>query len=395
VVSHHAVARETAESGLMRAVTVLAVIMPAIALVQVAANSRDYRAPAVALGTWLAVLGATAWLLPRLRRGGLTAAETAAAIAIAAAAVVAVGLAHRPHGAPSSVDLGILGTVGLLIFVVMSCPARVWIPGALVVFAAHSATVIGEGGLNPLNLSKLEAGGYIMAVALLAFSAVRPAVATSARIAARQAALASKSAAERAGMTAIQQERQYRLAVLEREALPLLRGIADGTLDPASDWVRQQGARHAATLRDSLTRRAAGPGGLMTVVEPVLRAARERGLLVTEQFIGDPGIPPPAVVPAVRSMLDAVIGELPPQQVILTVLAPGTAGTAGEPGTDVEVYLTFAASPRRIPELTRFQPDLPATHWHAALVAGRAGDEDSGGCLEVRWRKDRALDSGH
>ena len=382
MVSHHVVARQTAEFGLIRAVTALAVTMPAVALVQVAANSRDYRAPAVALGAWLAVLAATAWLRPRQRRGSLTATETAAAIAIAVAAVVAVGLAHRPHGAPSSVDLGILGTVGLLIFVVMSRPALVWIPAALLVFAAHSATVIGADGLSPLSLSKLEAGGYIMAVALLAFSVVRPAVATSARIAARQAALASRAAAERAGMTAIQQERQDRLAVLEWEALPLLRGIADGTLDPASDWVRQQGARHAAILRDSLTRPAPGPGGLMAALEPVLRAAREKGLLVTEQFIGDPGIPPPAAERAVRAMLDAVTGELPPQQVILTVLASGA---------EVEIYLTFAVPFRSIPDLTRLQPDLPATHWHAALVEG---------CLEVRWRKDTAwkdsaLDSGH
>ena len=395
MVSHHAVVRETAEYGLMRAVTVLAVVMPVVALLQVVANSRDYRAPAVALGTWLAVIGATAWLLPRLRRGGLTAAQTAAAIAIAVAAVVAVGVAHRPHGAPSSVDLGILGTVGLLIFVAMTCRARVWIPGALLVFGAHSATVICEGGLNPLNLSKLEAGGYIMAVALLAFSVVRPAVATSARIAARHAALASRSAAERAGVAAIQQERQDRLALLEREALPLLRAIADETLDPASRRVAEQSALHSAILRDSLSSRVPQAGELAALLAPMLRAARERGMPVTEQFIGDPGIPPAAAARAVLAMLNAVMSELPARQVILTVLAPGD---------EVELYLTFDAALRSVPDLTRFQPGLPAAAgWHAALDAPEGGS--GGGCLEVRWRKDSAskdgerkdwtLDSGH
>jgi hypothetical protein len=383
VVSHHAVARETAETGLMRVVAALAVIMPTVALVQVIADSRDYSQPAVALGAWLGVLGAAAWLVPRLRRGGLTAGETMAAISIAVAAVVAVGAARRPHGAPGSVDLAILGTAWLLILVVMSRSARVWIPGALLVFAVHGAAIIGEGGLNPLSLSKLEAGGYIMAIVLIAFSAVRPTLAARARIAARQAALASRSAAERAGVTAIQQERQDRLAVLEREALPLLRGIADGTLDPASDGVREQCARHAAILRDSLTGRAPEAGELAAALEPTLRAARERGLLVTEQLIGDPGVGPPWAARAVLATLDAVLSELPAHQAILTVIASG-----GE----VELYLTFDAPLRSMPDLTRFRPDLPVSaHWHAALVATETG----GGCLELRWRKDGALDSGH
>ena len=71
VVSHHEVARDTAEAGLMRMVGALAVILPSLALVQVLANSRDYRQPAVAVVVWLAVLGAGAWLVPRLRTGGL------------------------------------------------------------------------------------------------------------------------------------------------------------------------------------------------------------------------------------------------------------------------------------------------------------------------------------
>jgi hypothetical protein len=389
VVSHHAVARETAETELMRAVGAFAALMPAVALIQVLADSGDYRQPVVALAVWLGVIGATAWLMPRLRRGGLSAGEAAAASSIAVVAVIAVAAARRPHNAPGSVDLAILGTAGLLTLVVMSRSARVWIPAALLVFAAHGVAIIGEGGLNPLSLSKLEAGGYILAVILIAFSAVRPTLAARASLAARQAALASRSAAERAGVTAIQQERQDRLAVLEREALPLLRAIADGTLDPASRRVAEQSALHAAILRDSLTARAPGAGELAATLAPALRAARERGLPVTEQLIGDPGIPPPPAARAVLAMLDAVLSELPARQVILTVLASGD---------DVELYLTFETPLRSMPDLTRFQPDLPvAAHWHAALVATEAGGPGGrgGGCLEVRWRKDGALDSAH
>jgi hypothetical protein len=378
MVSYHRVARDTAEVGLMRFVRTLAVIPPSVALVQVLADSRDYRQPAVAITVWLAVIGAGAWLVPRLRTGGLAAGEAAAAIGIAVAAVAVIGAVYRPHGAPRSVDLAVLGTVGLLVLVVMSRSARAWIPAALLVFAVHGALLIRAEGLNPLSLSELGAAGYIIAAVLIAFAALRPTVAMYVSMAARQASLASKSAAERAAAAAVQQERQSRLAVLEKEALPLLRGIADGTLDPTEASVSQKCARHAAVLRHSLTGGAPGGGELVAGLEPVLRAAAARELLVSVQLIGDPGTVRPPVARAVLAAVDAVISALPPQQVVLTVFAPGD---------DVELYLTFGTSLRNTPDLTRFGLDLPpAAHWHASVSAAETGE----GCLEVSWRKDRA-----
>jgi hypothetical protein len=125
VVTAHEAARETAETGLIRLVSVLAVITPSLALLQALANAHDYRQPAAAIAVWLAVLGTGRWLVPRLRAGGLTAGETAAATAIAVAAVAATGAAHQTHETPGSVDLAILGTVWLLLLVVISHPARV------------------------------------------------------------------------------------------------------------------------------------------------------------------------------------------------------------------------------------------------------------------------------
>lgn len=362
----------------MRLAGALAVIMPCIALVQVLANLRDYRQPAAAIVVWLAVLGAGAWLMPRLRTGGLAAGEAAAAILIALTAVAAIGAVHRARGASGSVDLAILGTGGLLVLVVMSRSARVWIPAALLVFAVHGALLIRAGGLNPLNLSELSAAGYIIAAVLIVFAALRPALAMRVSLAARQAALASRSAAERAAAAAIQQERQSRLAVLEKEALPLLRGIADETLDPTEASVREKCARHAAVLRHSLTGDAPGAGELMAGLGPALQAAAARGLPVTVQLIGDPGTPRPSVVRAVLATMDAVISALPPHQVMLTVLASGD---------DVELYLTFGTPLRTAPDLTRFGVDLPAAAcWHASVSATESG----GGCLEVSWRKDGA-----
>ncbi len=378
MVSYQKVARDTVEVGLTRAVVLLSVVLPSVAVVQVLANSRQYLQPAVAIAAWLVVLAAAAWLVPRMRTGGLAAGETAAAITIAAAAVAAIGVTHRPHGGPGSIDLGILGTSWLLALVVMSRPARVWIPGALLVFVVHGALLLQDDGLNPTSLSQLMASGYIMAAILIAFAASRPTLATHASMAARRASLASRTAAERAAAAAIQHERRSRLAVLEGQALPLLRGIADGMLDPATDDVREQCARHAAVLRHSLASPAAETSELVAALEPALRAAHERGLLVTVQLIGDPGTTHPYIAHAVLTAVEAALSALPPHQVILTVLASGN---------DAELYLTFGLPPRNPPDLTRIGLDLPAAvRWHAATVMTETG----GGCLEVSWRKDGA-----
>jgi hypothetical protein len=377
MVSPQQAAWDTVEAGLTSLLRALALVLPSLALLQVLADARDYRQPVVAVLVWLAVLGAGSWLVPRSRAGGLSTRETAAAIAIAAAAVAAIGAVHRAHGDPGNVNLAVLGTAWLLALVVMSHSARVWIPVALLVFAVEGAVVFREQGLNRLSMSQLGAAGYIIAAILIAFAALRPTLDTHVTMAVRQAALASRAAAERAAAAAIKQERRGRLAVLEEEALPLLRGIADGTLDPADPGVREQCARHAAVLRDALT--DGPPGGeVLATLQPTLRAAGARGLPVTVQFIGDPGTPPPPVARAVLETVDAVLGALPPHQAVLTVLADGD---------DIELYLNFSAPLRTAPDLTRVGNDLPAAaRWQAALNVTETG----AGFLEISWRRDGA-----
>ena len=127
---------------------------------------------------------------------------------------------------------------------------------------------------------------------LIAFAALRPTVAMHTSMTARRAALASRSEAERAAAAAVLADRQGRLALLEMEALPLLRGIADGTLDPAAGEVVRQCARHAADLRHSLTGTAAParrPAPAGQAANPRCGPRRPRGLLVNVQVIGDPG----------------------------------------------------------------------------------------------------------
>jgi hypothetical protein len=376
VVSAHKVVGDMAEAGLLRMIGTIALILPAVALVQVLANAHDYRQPAAVIAVWLAVLGAAAWLTPRMRARVLSAAETAAAIAIAIAAVTVVGAERSGRVMPGSVDLAILGTLWLLVVVALSAPAWVSAPAALTVYAVHSALLIRAEGVNPLTLSELEAAGYICAAFLIAAAVLRPTIAVHLTLAARRASLASRSAAESAAAEAIGQERQSRLAVLEKEALPLLRGIADGTLDSTASDVRDRCARHAAVLRHALTGAVPDVGDLASGLE----TARERGLLVTVQLVGDPGSTPPPVARAVLATVGAVLASLPPQQVTLTVLGVGE---------DVELYLAFDTPPPNGPDLTRL-PEVNAlratARWRAAVNAAEAG----GGYLEISWRKDGA-----
>lgn len=375
MVTPQQVARDATETGLARMIRVLAVIMPSLALLHALADARDYRQPAAVIVVWLAVIGAGGWLVPRLRAGGLAPGETAAAVGIAVAAVAVVGAVHRGQGSSDSVDLAIFGTAWLILIIVVSHPARVWVPVALFVFAVQGGLLIGQQGLTLMSLSQLGAAGYIITTVMIAFAALRPTMDLHVSLAVRQASLASRSAAERAAADAISRERHERLAVLEREALPLLRAIADGTLDPADERVREQCARPAAVLRQALTDRAAG-GELAAGLEQALRPAAARGLTVTLQQIGDPGTPSPPVVRAVQDALDAVLGALAPQQAVLTVLAAGD---------DVELYLIFGAALREPPDLTRVGGAVPAAaRWRASLSVTEAG----GGVLEASWRKD-------
>jgi hypothetical protein len=212
-----------------------------------------------------------------------------------------------------------------------------WVSGALLIFAAHAVFVIRVPDVTAVTMARLAAAGYTMAVILTVFAALRPALRANAALAARRAALASRSAAERAAAVAVCEDRRQRRAVLEMEALPLLRGIADGTLDPADREVRERCARHAATLRQALTDRVPNAGDLLAELDPALGTARARGLRVEVQVVGDPGHPAREVAGATVAAVDGVMSALPPHPVLLTIL---------ESGDDVELYVIFDRPPR-------------------------------------------------
>lgn len=359
---------------LPKVVGAVAAIWQLAVLAQVIAYLHDYRQPAVVIGVWLGLLAAAAWLIPRVRAGGLTAAEAAWAIAIAVAAVALVGWERRLHGAGGPVDWSVVGSGWLLALVAISRPPRAWICGAVLVFAVHAIFAIRVLGATTLDLARLSVTAYSLVIIVAVFAAVRPVTAAYARLAARRSALLSQSAAERAVAAAIRADQSERLALLETEALPLLRGIADGTLAVTDGEVRQRCASYAATLRRALVDRAGDAGGLLAELAPVLSSARDRGTPAELQLVGDPGFPPPEVASATVAAVDGVLRALPPHPVTLTVLVDEE---------DVELFVTFDQPPGAVPDLARLNQSVPAAaRWHAAVEVGDTG----AGCLEVRWR---------
>jgi hypothetical protein len=368
---------------LPRVVATVAVIWQLGLLVQVLLYLHNFRQPVVLIAVWLGLLAAAVWLVPRARAGGLTGREAAAAVAIAVAAVAIVGWERRAHGAGGTVDWSVAGTAWLLSLVALSRPAWLWVSGAILVFAAHLVVAIPILGTSSLALARLAATAYTLVVVLAVFAALRPAVRMYAGMAERRAVLAAESAAERAAEAAVAADRRERLAVLETSALPLLRGVSDGTLEPDSTEVRAMCAQHAAALRHALADRppGAGTGGLLAGLEPALRSAAARGLPMEVQVVGEPGLPSPEVAGATLAAVEGVIEALPPHPVTLTVLVSGR---------DVELYVAFEQPPRAAPDLAGLREAVPpAARWTAAVDVGDGG----AGCLEISWQQAQGADA--
>jgi hypothetical protein len=373
VVSRQRAVAETAESAAPRFLGVLSVILPACFLLQAVASRASYRYPLVPVVVWLGVLAAAGWLVPRACARGLSRAEAVAAVAVAVTAVAAIGADHRAPATPVQLTWAVLGTVWLLALAAVSRHAWLWVPGAAAIFGMNTVLVLRYFGGSPAGLSRVAAGGYVALVVPAIFAALRPMLRTHAAIALHRSELASQVTAKRAAVAAIQADRRDRLALLEAEALPLLAGIAGGTLDPADRTVRERCGRHAAALRAALADRPPQAAALLDALAPVLGAARSRGLAVSVQVIGDPGTPGPAVTQAVLGTVGMVLDSLPEQPVTLTLLA-------GEHGT--ELYLTFSRGGGEWDLAGAAHGVPPGQAWSAM-----ADVEDNGaGCLHLCWR---------
>ncbi|WP_328616689.1 hypothetical protein OHS18_09495 [Amycolatopsis sp. NBC_00355] len=293
----------------------------------------------LAFGAFAAVTATAAfWLLRRrpLPRT-LAAAGTVVVLAASSAATAAVpadAFFREPHWS--------FGLVGWLLLLLLSDRP----PLLVAALGVHAAVSVGQFLLagTPARTELGEA-----AIVLFAVTAFQLAIGGLIRLLDQRTGEAAIAAAERERLEtraalAGQAGRDLRAGFAEQlgATLPLLAGLADGTLDPRGDAARTRCALAAAQLRRLFAENDDVPDPLVHEVTACLDVAERRGVAVTLAVSGDPVDVPPALR---RDLTGPVLAALTtartrarvsvlrtPDLVRVAVVADTTGDTPGFPG---------------------------------------------------------------
>jgi hypothetical protein len=141
-------------------------------------------------------------------------------------------------------------------------------------------------------------------------------------------------------------DRESRYAMLRESALPLLRGLADGTFAPSRRAVQHRAAVEAARMRRLFSEHGDEATPLAAEVESLVDLVERRGVAV--RYAARPLVvePPPEVR---RSLVEAVSGVLlvtartarvtvggTGSDVTVSVVTDGDVGTAGDGASDAQ-----------------------------------------------------------
>ncbi|MCW0213647.1 MAG: hypothetical protein OJJ54_09820 [Pseudonocardia sp.] len=282
--------------GMRIAQTVIVlVILAGLNTPNLVAGLGGYRAPWVglaAIGTFVAIAVTDAVLVARHRLWGRARWP---AVVVVLAVTVAVGLALQPTEltGPAHVTLGSAGWLAVLLFT--GAPLR------------ELVAVLGVHLLIVLTL--LVAAGRTDGLTLVAFGTTAVAV-TSFQLAVGLAGAALRSVAAQATAAAqerartvtaapvaaaVHADREARYAELRAVALPLLRGIGDGSRPPADADVQREAALGAARLRRMFAEGGDVADPLAAELATLIDIAEQRGVEVTYSERGPRAIPPPDV----------------------------------------------------------------------------------------------------
>lgn len=265
-----------------RLVVILAVQAHLYALVVIAGSRASYRSLPACLALWAVSLAvpATCLVIARRTRGALPAVPFAAAsvllVAVDLALTAVVRMPDRDTGAMW--NWGVIG-VTILGFAAFR-PAR----DVLVVAGAHGLVAVGVTATTPD-----QAATVAFAVLVAANAAVTPALAAARYLDLyiRAVGLREQAAADRrriqtrhAVERGIEEDAAWRLRSLQAEAVPLLAGVANGTLAAGDPQVTRLARRLGADLRRELMAArssqwllpaswaGAGPGPSVELLDP-------------------------------------------------------------------------------------------------------------------------------
>ncbi|MBQ0852521.1 hypothetical protein J8N05_30620 [Streptomyces sp. BH-SS-21] len=309
--------------------------------VRVLRNWSVYEPPAVAAGAWLALtlvqtIGSV--LLLRSALGARTARILAGAALLTG---VAAATAYPPGGAIGDVGWAwnTVGWFGMLLL--MQRP--LW--ELITLLVANTAVTVGflaaDGALDHVTLSRLLASVYVTAGIQLTFAYLVRQLDDGAREATETAAAQAEHLARATADETVHTERRRRYAYLRIRVEPLLRGLAEGRLDPGDTVVRRRAAVEAARLRRLFVETDDTPHPLLHELRACADVAERRGVRVSLLSYGElPDLPPTVrrelaegtllvlATAATRARLTVVTT---PEEVAVSVVADAPAETRVEP----------------------------------------------------------------
>lgn len=230
-----------------RATFLWAVGVATVGLVLAVVNHRgqwnsEYLMVAVAgLGTWYA------W--HRVERRGALGSRGAAVVTVAAALAFFFSATAVDLGRTEPVVWQAIGATGLLAIMVEHASRR-WLRGALLVYTGNVAGIAVAAGTDSVTAAGIVVVAGIAGLGLTGGWLVmkRALGATAARAAADQRA-AARARLTTAQRKALEDARARWQAASLRQAVTLLRGVAGGTVDPASPATQQAAAEEEGYLR--------------------------------------------------------------------------------------------------------------------------------------------------
>jgi hypothetical protein len=271
---------------------------------------------------WYGLLVAVAAVDAVLSARGAFWGRTAWPVALGVLAVSTAAAASLPTSellGPAHYTFGVVGWFGLVLFA--DRRIRTVVAFVLLHVAVTAALLAVRGVLSEqlVTLATVALGVSSFQFALMAATLVLRAIAERAtEVAVAQAEAATQEAIAREVHT----DREARYAALRETALPLLRGLADGTLSPTDHAVQRAAAVEAARMRRLFSEQGDEATLLAAEVESLVDVVERRGVRVRYAARPLAVEPPPEVR---RSLVEAISGVL----LVSTRVARVTVGGTG------------------------------------------------------------------
>ncbi|SEG78862.1 hypothetical protein SAMN04489712_112134 [Thermomonospora echinospora] len=304
----------------------------------------QYRSPEAAVALWalqLLIIAVGAALLIRgVRRTSATWLLIMIDLAIGAAMAV-----NCPGEQLLKINWA-WATVGLIgVLLLLHRPMR-----ELVSLLAVNAGVIFFVLLAAGNVNRHTIAGFV--TLLYASASIQLAMMAGARVFRFSGGMAAEAAAERweiktrEGVIAeVAAARQARYQMIRALIAPILRGLSDGTVDPADPGVQHRCATAEAVLRQLLAEREDASHPLLRILQPGIDAAVHRGAVVDTALVGElppmteqrgyalAGVPL-AVLATARRYVRVTVVSTTPGHVSISVLTDGDVAVPGDVSVD-------------------------------------------------------------